>query len=151
MWARLAVGLLGSFMAAPSAADAADLLAGPIRAEVIRVIDGDTLAVRADIWIGQTVEVSVRIRGIDTPELRGPCPEEKALAAAARDLLAVLAGPVVAIVNVENDKYGGRVIADVTSVGGGDLARSMIERGYAQTYSGRGPRPDWCFTSSIGQ
>ncbi len=150
MWARLAVGLLAPFIATPPAADAADRLTGPIRADVIRVIDGDTLAVRADIWIGQTVEVSVRIRGIDTPELRGLCPEEKALAASARDLLAELAGPAVAIVNIENDKYGGRVVADVRSSSGVDLALAMTDRGYARAYDGRGPRADWCQTASIG-
>jgi micrococcal nuclease len=142
--------LLAGFAIA-SAANGADLLVGPIRADVIRVIDGDTLAVRADIWIGQSVATSVRIRGIDAPEMRGRCAEEKALAAAARDLLAEIAGPVVAIGNVENDKYGGRVVADIRSGTGVDLARAMIERGYAQEYSGRGPRPDWCFTASLGQ
>lgn len=150
MWLKPVVLLLAYFASAPAAAGA-DLLAGPVRAEVVRVIDGDTLAVRADIWIGQSVAISVRIRGIDTPEMRGKCPEETALAAAARDLLAELAGPVVAVVNVENDKYGGRVVADVRSGAGLDLASAMIERGYAQPYSGRGPRLDWCITASVGQ
>ena len=150
MLLRLGTLLLACCAVAPGASGA-DLLSGPIRAEVIRVIDGDTIAVRADIWIGQSVATSVRIRGIDTPELRGRCPEEKALAAAARDLLAELAGPVVSIGNIENDKYGGRVVADIRSGAGLDLARVMIARGYARAYSGRGPRVDWCPTASIGE
>ena len=50
---------------------AAETLRGPIRADVIEVIDGDTLRVRARIWLGQQVEINVRLSDVDTPELRG--------------------------------------------------------------------------------
>ena len=52
---------------------ATDGISGPVMAQVLRVIDGDTIAVRAQIWIGQSVETRVRIVGVDTPELRGRC------------------------------------------------------------------------------
>lgn len=59
----------------------ADPLPGPIPAEVIKIVDGDTVKVRAHIWVDQTVEISVRLRGIDAPELYRPkCAAEKTLA-----------------------------------------------------------------------
>ena len=48
------------FPAFPSPSQAKDVLAGPVPAEVVRVVDGDTLLVRAEIWLGQTVEVDGR-------------------------------------------------------------------------------------------
>lgn len=47
-------------------------IAGPVAAEVIRVIDGDTILVAAKPWPQQTMEVYVRLRGIDAPELNQP-------------------------------------------------------------------------------
>jgi micrococcal nuclease len=38
-------------------------VAGPVTARVLAVIDGDTLAVSARIWIGQTIETRVRPPG----------------------------------------------------------------------------------------
>lgn len=123
---------------------AAERLAGPVEAEVLRVIDGDSMVVRARIWLGQTVEIHVRLAGIDTPELRGKCAEEKERAAAARDALALLVaeGPV-RLSDVETDKYGGRVLARVATHRHGDLARALIAGGHARAYEG-GARGGWC-------
>ncbi len=49
--------------------------------------DGDTLTVDAEPEPGLTARTSVRVDGIDTPEIRGGCPAEKALALQARDFL----------------------------------------------------------------
>ena len=51
----------------------AETLTGPVAAIVERVVDGDTLAVRARVWLGQDIHVLVRIRGIDAPELKANC------------------------------------------------------------------------------
>ena len=48
-------------------------IAGPVTARVIRIIDGDTIEVDAHPWPGHAVRVSVRLRGIDTPERRSRC------------------------------------------------------------------------------
>ena len=89
--------LLSSLLlaAAPLAPPAlAEMLPGPVPAAVIEVIDGDTVRVRARVWLGQDVETAVRIAGIDTPELRGAdCDAERRLAEAARDHHAQIAGP----------------------------------------------------------
>ncbi|MEX0697902.1 MAG: thermonuclease family protein [Dongiaceae bacterium] len=128
---------------------AAEQIGGPVRAEVIRVIDGDTIEARAQLWIGLSLISRIRIRGIDTPEMRGGCLAEKTLAAAARDLLAELAGEAILITNIENDKYGGRVIADAAAGNGADLGSEMVARGLARPYDGEA-RADWCPVASIG-
>lgn len=133
---------------AAASARAADAIPGPIVAEVVRVYDGDTIDFRADIWPQLTVTSSVRLRGLDTPELRGECPEEKALAAVARERLAELAGDRIRLANIDLDKYGGRVVADVSADNGADLAAAMIASGLARPYDG-GARGGWCFTGSV--
>ena len=117
-------------------------------AEILRVIDGDTIEIRAQIWLGLTLTSHVRIRGIDTPEMRGACPAEKTAAAAARDRLAELAGGTIRLANIADDKYAGRVLADVTAGDGTDLGSAMIASGLARPYGG-GARGDWCRQSNL--
>ena len=128
----------------PAAAVAADRLAGPYLAAVERVIDGDTLAVRVTVWLGQDLRVLVRVRGVDAPELRGECQSEKVRGAAAAVALArmVEAGPV-SLTNIEGDKYFGRVLADVSSPRGIDIGAALLNGGYARPYEG-GRRGGWC-------
>ncbi len=52
---------------------------GPIDAQVIEVLDGDTIRVRAHIWPNQQVETLVRVEGVNTPELKAQCPAEREL------------------------------------------------------------------------
>ncbi len=125
----------------PQAAAAA--FAGPVRAQVVRVIDGDTFEAAARIWLGQAIDVHVRIEGIDAPELHARCAEEKRHAEAARDYLARrLAGGEVELSAVRYDKYGGRVDAVVRDADG-DVGQAMIKNGYARAYRG-GRRQPWC-------
>ena len=84
--ARSALAILVILVSSPALA--AEILAGPVPATVIEVIDGDTIAVQARIWLGQAIKTRVRLAGVDTPELRGDCPAERELAARARDRLA---------------------------------------------------------------
>ena len=123
----------------------AEKLPGPVPAEVLRVIDGDTLAVRARIWLGQVVAVHVRLAGIDAPEMHARCAHERTLALAARDALARRAavGGIVQLVDVRNDKYGGRVIARVLDARGDDLGTAQITAGLARAYRGHARQP-WC-------
>ena len=50
---------------------------GPVSAKVIKVYDGDTFTVEAYPWPGLEAKASVRIDGVDTPEIRGKCEAEK--------------------------------------------------------------------------
>lgn len=106
--------------------------------------DGDTIYIRVDGLPPELAEMSVRVRGIDTPEIRGECPAEKDLAIKARDYTRSLMsnGHVVAFMNLEHDKYGGRVLADVY-VDGQALAALLIAQGLARPYDG-GKRQPWC-------
>ncbi|MCB1502439.1 MAG: thermonuclease family protein [Bauldia sp.] len=129
---------------------AAETLPGPVAADVIRIVDGDTLALRARVWIGVDLVVSARIRGIDAPELQGKCAEEKAMAAAARDRLASAAvSGRVRLMRIENDKYAGRVVADVVTDDGTDLGAAMLASGLVRPYEGGGRLP-WCGLASLG-
>lgn len=123
---------------------AAEVLPGPVAAEVVKVIDGDTLDVLARVWLGQTVHVRVRLDGIDTPELRGRCEGERVRAREARSwLVSQLAGRSVALRQVRFGKYAGRVVARVELEDGQDLSTMLLRAGLARAYDGR-KRADWC-------
>jgi len=133
-----------AIICATGVAAAAERLAGPYPAEVARVVDGDTLAVRVAIWLQQDLTVLVRIRGIDAPELRGRCDDEKARAReAAVALEDLVAGGQVALTAIEGDKYFGRVIADVATSTGENIGPALVAGGYVRTYDG-GKRQSWC-------
>ena len=122
---------------------AAEALAGPVAATVDKVVDGDTIEVKARIWLGQTLTVRVRIDGVDAPELRARCPEERAMALAARDyLVRRLTGVDITLTHVAYDKYGGRVRATVAD-SRGDVAAALLSEGLARTYHGERRQP-WC-------
>jgi len=83
---------------------------------VVRVIDGDTLVVRVDLWPGLIAEYSVRVRGIDAPEIRRVgCEEERVWGFEAKAQVERLyeEGSVVRLENVSSDPFFGRVVADV--------------------------------------
>ncbi len=65
---------------APTIALAGEIIPGPVTADVVSVYDGDTLTVDAHPWPQITVRTSVRVDGIDAPEIRGKCDSEKAMA-----------------------------------------------------------------------
>ncbi len=140
-----AVGLLlGLSLFVGPRARAAEVLPGPVAADVLKVIDGDTLDVSARVWLGQTVHIRVRLDGVDTPELRGRCAGERARAQEARSwLVRQLAGRSIALRQVRLGKYAGRVVARVELDYGQDLSVLLLRTGLARPYDGR-TRADWC-------
>jgi endonuclease YncB( thermonuclease family) len=113
-------------------------------ARVLHVVDGDTFEAQVDIWPGMTVTTKVRLRGIDAPEMHARCAGEYRQAVAARDaLVRLLAEGGVGIANVGQDKYGGRVDADVSTSRTRDVSAALRERGLVRSYSG-GRRRGWC-------
>ena len=120
-------------------------LDGPIAAHVVRVIDGDTVAVEAHIWLGQKLDVNVRLRGIDAPEIgsHARCDSERDKANQAKAVLASLVEDRdVKLVEIGTDKYGGRVDAHIL-VDGRDVGDLMIEKHLARAYDG-GRKTPWC-------
>jgi endonuclease YncB( thermonuclease family) len=115
---------------------------GVFAALVLSVTDGDTFRARVPVWDNIDVVTAVRIRGIDTPEIKGKCPAEKAAALEAKARLAALLNGPVQLLHVEPDKYAGRVDADVT-VNGTSVAAVLIAEGLARPYTG-GARQGWC-------
>jgi endonuclease YncB( thermonuclease family) len=125
-------------------APARESLPGPVRADVIEVYDGDTLIVRARIWLGQVVSTKVRLAGVDAPELRGRCSREKLMARDARRFVErKLAGGGVTLRDIRFGKYAGRVLARVITAEGEDLGKALLAAGLARPYRG-GRRGSWC-------
>ncbi len=113
-------------------------------AQVVRVLDGDTFEARVRIWPGMEVTTRVRLRGIDAPEMHARCEGERVKAVAARDTLAkILSEGTVGVSRIGQDKYGGRVDADVTTAKTSDVSAVLLERGLARRYSS-GRRESWC-------
>ncbi len=129
---------------APLLAAGADRLPGPIEARVLRVVDGDTITVRAHIWLRQEVETTVRIAGLDTPEKNSRCDTEREMARKAQSFVeAALAEGVVVLRDIEFEKYGGRVLARVSTPAGDDLGRMVIDARLGRAYDGRA-KAGWC-------
>ena len=116
-----------------------------VPARVTRVLDGDTVKVEARVWPGLIAQTNVRVRGVDTPEIRRPkCGEyERRRGRAARDFVRGVIGEQVWLVNVTHGKFGRRVVASVLLADGRDLATLLLATGHALPYRG-GRRPKWC-------
>ncbi len=128
--------------------DQASASPGPPRAlipvDVVRVIDGDTVEVRAHVWLDQTIVTRVRLRSIDAPELRSGCPEEARKAAASQEALTgMLHGGRAYLTGLARDKYGGRVLGDLLTADGQAISTRMLAAGHARPYAG-GRRQAWC-------
>jgi endonuclease YncB( thermonuclease family) len=136
--------LLAGLVVPVRVAGVPEVIAGPIPAKVISVVDGDTIVVRARIWLGHDVETRIRLDGVDAPELKGKCDFERQKALEARTLVGRLAeGGRVVLRNIQYGKYAGRVVARVETPAGKDFSRSLLDAGLGRPYDG-GRRASWC-------
>jgi endonuclease YncB( thermonuclease family) len=115
--------------------------------EITRVIDGDTVAFRADFLPAPLKqELSIRVFGVDTPEKswRAECESEAAWGERAsqftKDQLNGATKLQVAI--YKWDKFGGRVLGDII-IDGESLRYMLIENGFAREYYGT-KKESWC-------
>ncbi len=119
--------------------------ADAVPATVDYIFDGDTFA--AWVHIDDDIEISVRVRliNVDTPEMNGKCEHEIIMANQARNRLAQLipVGSRVELKNIKNDKYLGRIDANVFDASGRDVGKILISENLARTYNG-GKRAPWC-------
>lgn len=102
--------------------------------------DGDTAYVWVDRGRGEFAYRKVRVRGAALLELGDPGGPES------RDHLATLVptGTRVVLGDLEDDKYGGRVLATViVDLGNGpvDLADVLVADRWAMPWDGRGQQP----------
>src|SRR5262245_39579510 len=144
---RLAITLIAAsalLAASPAGATRRRSFDGPVEATDVEVLDGDTFLAEAHVWPGQIIEVNIRIRDIDAPEIKSRCDSEHLAALRARDALSALLGDgTVKLSNISGDKYYGRVLADVQTFKGGFVAESLLGRALVRSYDG-GPRAGWC-------
>lgn len=106
--------------------------------KVIRVYDGDTITIASRVpglYNSQIYKFSVRLNGIDAPEMTGKDADEKEIAIKARDALtAKILGREIRLENIQTEKYG-RLLTDIY-LGNTHVNKWMIEERYAVAYDG---------------
>lgn len=113
---------------------------------VKHIIDGDTFV--GDVLLADGVEimsVSIRLRNVDTPEIHGECDAEIRRAEYAKQRLGELipVGSTIEINNIKNDKYAGRIDANVYDSANRDVGMVLVNENVGREYSG-GRRQSWC-------
>lgn len=106
---------------------------------VIKVYDADTITIASKLPYEESplYRLSIRLNGIDTPEMKGKdvSAEEKEAAKLARDYVYNLVfNKFVRLENIESEKYG-RILADVY-IGDIHLNELLIKERYAVKYDG---------------
>ena len=106
---------------------------------VIKVYDADTITIASKLPYDSSplYRLSVRLNGIDTPEMKGKdiSEEEETAAKIARDFVSNLVlNKYVRLENICNEKYG-RILADVY-IGDTLLNELLIKERYAVKYDG---------------
>lgn len=104
----------------------------------VTVVDGDTV----DRWPWRW-----RLVGFDAPEIRqAKCPAERRLGIEARARLAEMIAGAQRVELIRTtwrlDRWG-RVLGRL-EIDGRDIATTAIAEGWAVSYTGRGPRQNWC-------
>jgi micrococcal nuclease len=105
---------------------------------VIKVYDGDTITIASKMPYENSplFRFSVRLNGIDTPEIKSKNENEKTLAKKGRDSLSqLIMNKNVTLKNVKNEKYG-RILADVY-LDELHLNKWMIDQAFAVEYDGK--------------
>ena len=113
--------------------------------ELISVYDGDTFKVNIKEYPAVLGEkISVRVNGIDTPEIKGKCPQEKELAQKAKKVAVYMLknATVIELRNMQRGKYF-RIVADVYA-DGVSLSEKLIEKKLAVAYDGGTKTKNWC-------
>lgn len=107
------------------------------KGRVVNVYDGDTLTLAARLPNDNTIyKFSVRLRGLDCPEVRTNDKSEKLIAMKARNYVSSkVLGEMVTLFNVDLDKYG-RLLAGVLYNEQKDLADELISERLAVKYDG---------------
>lgn len=100
------------------------------KAEVIRVLDGDTFAASVDLGFGFTTTQTLRLRGLDAPEIKSTEGDEAKAFVEAE--FAKVRGKIF-LKTIQSDKYD-RYLADVW-IGDEYLNQTLIDQGLATRVS----------------
>lgn len=111
------------------------------RASVVRIIDGDTVVLSCDLGMFVYHQTTVRLLGINAPEVVGTQKPAGLAAKAYLESRAPAGTPLIIQTQLdEGDKYG-RLLATLYLLDGTNLNEDMIASGHAAAYDGTGPRP----------
>jgi endonuclease YncB( thermonuclease family) len=105
--------------------------------KVIKVYDGDTITIASKLPYksSEIYRFSVRLRGIDSPEIKSKSPVEKELALNSKMCLSnVILGQIVELKNISTEKYG-RILADIY-IDNVNVNKWMLENKFAVPYDG---------------
>lgn len=104
---------------------------------VIKVYDGDTITIASKLPYLESplYRFSVRLNGIDCPEMKGKDANEKLCAEIAKqEVSELIMNKIVTLKNVDTEKYG-RILADVY-LGDLHLNKYLLEKRLAVKYDG---------------
>lgn len=103
---------------------------------VVDVYDGDTITIVGHVKYNPDLfRFSVRLNGIDCPEMKGKNDNEKIVAKFAKQYIQdIIYDKIVTLEDVALDKYG-RVLAKVM-FGPRDIAKELLEKNMAVAYDG---------------
>jgi endonuclease YncB( thermonuclease family) len=104
---------------------------------VIKVYDGDTITIASKLPYQDSpmYRFSVRLNGIDCPEMKGKDHDEKQCAILAKnEVIELVLHKNIILKNIQTEKYG-RILADVY-VGDLHLNQHMLEKRLAVIYDG---------------
>ncbi|MCK4978669.1 MAG: thermonuclease family protein [Anaerolineales bacterium] len=105
------------------------------KAEIIRVLDGDTMEMKIDLGFYIFTQQNIRILDIDTPETWRPsCGAEKEHGeAATKRAKELLEGETITLISAKKGKY--RFVGTIILPDGRDYATIMKEEGFEKKES----------------
>ncbi len=107
-------------------------------AELVRVIDGDTVDCVIDLGFDIKYKCRIRLKGIDTPEVRTRDLEEKKRGLAAKDrVIELLKDQKSFIIKTELDKKGkyGRILGTIILNNNETINQILLTEGHAERYT----------------
>ena len=119
-------------------------------ARVVSCYDGDTVTIGVKNTSGM-YKFPLRLRGIDTPEIKGGSESEKKAAKFVRDKLRnKILGSIIRITDLSYDKYGrllGQIYLDDI-----DISKWLLDNKYAVKYEGGTKYDvDWSYLNTLEQ
>ena len=111
--------------------------------QVRRVIDGDTAEIAIDLGFFIFRVESVRLNGIDAPEIHSSDQVERGFADKARTALAALlpVGATILLRTIKDKEKYGRYLADIVTADNRNVSAALLATGLAIAYDGGAKKP----------